>query len=51
MRYQLEKHTPHKFFCWRVKDTETGGTHGFGLTEFHAAALAAVLEARGCSDA
>ena len=40
MRFVLERHTDSHSHCWRVLDTDTGERHGFGLTEFDAAALA-----------
>ena len=44
MRYVLERHTDSPSHCWRVLDTETQETHGFGLTEADAAKLADLYE-------
>lgn len=43
MRFLLERHTRDSTYCWRVLDTLTQETQGFGLTELHASVLCIYL--------
>lgn len=40
LRFDIEKHTDHEAFAFRVVDNQTGERHGFGMLLLHAAELA-----------